>query len=99
MPFLTTQNSSSGLRWSTSSLGSGGSGRGPSENLAHSAPGAPGQLKQPRSENARAPACTVAGSSSDIGGLSVACRLIEARRMLASADLTNGGSSSDADTL
>jgi hypothetical protein len=66
--------------------------------LAHSTPGAPWQLKQPRSENARAPACTVAGSSSEIGGLSVACRAMEAKRIFESADLTNEGSSRDADT-
>src|SRR6476661_8873123 len=99
MPFLTTQNNSCGLRWSTTSLRLGGSGRKPSENLAHSTPGAPWQLVQPRSEKARAPACTVEGSSSGMGGVSVACRMIEARRMLANADLTKDGSSTAAATL
>src|SRR5262249_61557611 len=84
---------------STSSLRSGGSGRKPSENLAQFTPGAPWQLTQPRSEKARAPSCTTATSSSDIGGVSVACRTIEAWRMRTSAQLTTAGTSSLAATL
>jgi hypothetical protein len=50
-------------------------------------------LTQPRSENAFAPACTAVGVSNDAGGRSVACRLIEAWRILTSAHLTKPGSS------
>src|SRR5438046_9305897 len=99
MPFLTTQNRSCGLRSLTRSLRSGGSGRRPSENLAQLTPGAPWHLTQPPSENARAPACTIEGSSSDPEGISVAWRLIEAKRIWASAHLAEGGSSTVAATL
>src|SRR5215471_13657298 len=99
MPFLTTQNKCSGSRSFASSLRSGGSGRNPSENFAQLTPGAPWQLIQPRSEKARAPACTTAGSSSDIGGLSFACRAIEAVRTWTNNHFTGAASSIVADTL
>src|SRR5206468_9409368 len=55
MPFLTTQNSWRGCAAPTTSLRSGGAGLRPSENFAHSAPGAPWHPTQPRSLKARAP--------------------------------------------
>src|SRR5260370_2331024 len=93
MAFVTTQDRSWGLRSLRRCLRSGGSGRKPSENLAQLTPGAPWQLTQPRSEKARAPACTIEGSSSDAVGVSVACRLIEAKRTWTSAHLTEAESS------
>src|SRR6202011_643478 len=80
MPFLITQNSSFGRRSLTTSLRSGGSGLSPSENFAHSTPGAPWQFQQPRVWNAFAPAWMLAGLSSGIGGASAALWLIEAVR-------------------
>src|SRR5262249_62133454 len=98
MPFLITQNNSFGRRSLTTSLRSGGSGCSPSENFAHSTPGAPWQFQQPRAWNAFAPAWMLAGLSIGIGGASAAWRLIEAVRALGNAPLTTAESSRGAAT-
>ena len=99
MPFLMTQNSSRGSRAATIFFRSGGSGRRPSDHLAQSTPGAPWQLAQPRSQNALAPARIVAASSSEVGGVPVACRATEDMRVRLSAQATMPGSGSVAATL
>src|SRR5262249_25566230 len=99
MPFLITQNNSFGRRSLTTSLRSGGSGCSPSENFAHSTPGAPWQFQQPRAWNAFAAVWMFAGLSIGIGGASVAWRLIEAMRTLTNAHLTAAESSWVAATL
>src|SRR5580704_8395070 len=92
MPFFTTQKMCRASRSLAMSFKSGGSGCSPSENFAQSTPGPPWQLAQPRVKNARAPACTTAGSSSDIGGVVTACLLIEAFRTKVKAQATTFGS-------
>src|SRR5262249_3465352 len=92
MPFLTTQSSSAGSSPPTTSLRSGGLGFRPSENFAHFTPGPPWQLTQPRAAKARAPICTTAGSSTDMGGTLVAWWEIEASRMETSVGVTMAGS-------
>src|SRR6516162_11721456 len=99
MPFLITQNSSAGELSLAISLRSGGSGCIASANLAQPTPGPPWQVGQPRSENARAPACTVAESLSLSGALSVAWRSIEASRTLPKAHLKGPDSPAEPATL
>src|SRR5216684_2753053 len=99
MPFLTTQKSWAGSRSWAMSFRSGGSGFKPSENFCQFTPGAPWQVVQPRSENARAPARTISGSSRLTGLVKRARRSIDAMRTLTSAQFTMPGSGALAATL